>query len=87
MSDWANLSDDIEQERLCKGPKCSVHRLLEEEIPEGDREEVRGVIENPDVQITALRRALMKRIGDAKTPQPSSISRHRRGDCACRREG
>jgi hypothetical protein len=77
---WDDLADDVEKERLRKGPACTVRTLLDSLGDE--RAIVEQLIMNEAVPASALWRALTKRVGDL-APAQHTITRHRRRECNC----
>lgn len=62
------------------GVRCAVS-LLEQALDPAEAAELREALDSPDVQGSALSRALAAR---GYTLPALGIQRHRRGDCRCR---
>ena len=79
-----SLLDEIQTEnRVRKGPLCTVKLILGELSPE-DATGLNQAMADLEVKTTAIRRALVARgfqIGD------TSIARHRKGECFCGHSG
>lgn len=79
---WAGFAEEAKT-RLRKGPACGVALALAA-VPAEVVAQVEAVIDDPEVQASAVARALRSRLGDT-APAPFVVQRHRRGECTCSR--
>lgn len=68
-----------------RGPvaKCTMGVLLAS-MPKADRDDLENALANPDVQNTAIIRALRAHGYEVR---PSAVPRHRKGECTCDARG
>lgn len=76
------LSDIIEKEPTKLVRSCAVRRLAES-LPEDDCKYLNTVLNDYEVKVTKIMRAVLTEYPEAYVPSHSSFLRHRRGECSC----